>query len=65
MICIVKNDSYSAFIEIEADDNSEIDNSKISDFIKRIEENNEKLTVEKTYNAKKFYSDFKNIIKFN
>ena len=64
-ICIVKNDSFSAFIEIETDDNGEIDNNKISDFIKRIEENNEKLTVEKTYNAKKFYSDFKNIIKFN
>ena len=65
-ICIVKTDSYSAFIEIGCDDyNHEKDYPKILDLIEKIKNNNDILIVEKVYKANEFYDDFKNIIKFD
>ena len=65
-ICIVKTDSYSAFIEIGCDDyNHEKDYPKILDLIEKIKNNNDILIVEKVYKANEFYDDFRNIIKFD
>ena len=64
-ICIVKTDSFSAFIEIGCDDYiHEIDYPKILELIEKIKKNNEKLVVEEVYDAKKFYENFRTIIKF-
>ena len=65
-ICIVKTDYYSSFIEIGCDDyNHEKDYPKILELIEKVKKNNEKLIVEEVYDNKKFYNDFKNVIKFN
>ena len=65
-ICIVKTDYFSAFIEIGCDDyDHETDYPKILELIKKIKKNNEKLIVEEVYDAKNFYENFKNIIKFD
>ena len=65
-ICIVKTDYFSAFIEIGCDDyDHETDYPKILELIKNIKKNNEKLIVEEVYDAKNFYENFKNIIKFD
>ena len=65
-ICIVKTDYFSAFIEIGCDDyNHEIDFPKILELIENIKKNNEKLIVEEVYDAKKFYENFRTIIKFD
>ena len=65
-ICIVKTDSFSAFIEIGCDDyNHEVDYPKILELIEKIKKNNEKLVVEEVYDAKKFYENFRTIIKFD
>ena len=65
-ICIVKTDYYSAFIEIGCDDyNHEEDYPKILKLIDKIKNNNENLIVEKVYDNKEFYDNFKNIIKFD
>ena len=64
-ICIVKTDSFSAFIEIGCDDyNHEEDYPKILELIEKIKNNNEKLSVEEVYDSKKFYNNFRDIIKF-
>ena len=64
-ICIVKTDSFSAFIEIGCDDyNHEEDYPKILELIEKIKNNNEKLSVEEVYDSKKFYNNFGDIIKF-
>ena len=65
-ICIVKTDYFSAFIEIGCDDyDHETDYPKILELIKKIKKNNEKLSVVEVYDAKNFYENFKNIIKFD
>ena len=65
-ICIVKADYFSAFIEVGCDDyNHEKDYPKILELIKKIKNNNEGLIIEQVYDAKQFYDDFRNIIKFN
>ena len=65
-ICIVKTDYFSAFIEIGCDDyDHETDYPKILELIKNKKKNNEKLIVEEVYDAKNFYENFKNIIKFD
>ena len=65
-ICIVKTDYFSAFIEIGCDDyDHETDYPKILELVKKIKNNNEKLIVEEVYDAKNFYENFKNIIKFD
>ena len=65
-ICIVKTDYFSAFIEVGCDDyNHEKDYPKILELIKKIKNNNEGLIIEQVYDAKQFYDDFRNIIKFN
>ena len=65
-ICIVKTDYFSAFIEIGCDDyNHEVDYPKILELIEKIKKNNEKLVVEEVYDAKKFYENFRTIIKFD
>ena len=64
-ICIVKTDSFSAFIEIGCDDyNHEEDYPKILELIEKIKNKNEKLSVEEVYDSKKFYNNFRDIIKF-
>ena len=65
-ICIVKTDFFSAFIEIGCDDyNHKNDYPKILELIKKIKNSNEGLIIEKVYDAKQFYDDFRNIINFN
>ena len=65
-ICIVKTDYFSAFIEVGCDDyNHEKDYPKILELIKKIKNNNEGLIIEQVYDAKQFYDNFRNIIKFN
>ena len=65
-ICIVKADYFSAFIEVGCDDyNHEKDYPKILELIKKIKNNNEGLIIEQVYDAKQFYDNFRNIIKFN
>ena len=65
-ICIVKTDYFSSFIEIGCDDyDHETDYPKILELVKKIKNNNEKLIVEEVYDAKNFYENFKNIIKFD
>ena len=64
-ICIVKTDSFSAFIEIGCDDyNHEEDYPKILELIEKIKKNNEQFSVEEVYDSKKFYNNFRDIIKF-
>ncbi len=65
-ICIVKTDFFSAFIEIGCDDyNHKNDYPKILELIKKIKNSNEGLIIEKVYDVKQFYDDFRNIINFN
>ena len=65
-ICIVKTDAFSAFIEIGCDDyNHEEDYPKILKLIEKIKNNNEHLIVEKVYDSKEFFNQFRDIIKFN
>ena len=65
-ICIVKTDSYSAFIEIGCDDyNHEIDYPKIKELIEKIKKNKDNLVVKKVYDANEFYKNFRTIIKFD
>ena len=67
-ICIVKTDYFSAFIEIGCDDyNHEKDYPKIKELVEQIKNNKDKgkLIVEKVYEGKEFYENFKNIIKFD
>ena len=65
-ICIVKTDYFSAFIEVGCDDyNHENDYPKILELIKKIKNNNKGLLIEQVYDAKLFYDNFRNIIKFN
>ena len=65
-ICTVKTDNYSSFIEIGCDnyDHKE-DYPKIVELIETIKNNKEKLIVEEVFDNKKFYRDFKNVIKFD
>ena len=67
-ICIVKTDSFSAFIELGCDCyDHEKDYPKILELIESIKNKNEKIIIEEFYNAKDFYSNnnYKNIIKFD
>ena len=65
-ICVVKTDNYSSFIEFGCDNyDHEEDYPKILELIETIKNNKEKLIVEEVFDNKKFYRDFKNIIKFD
>ena len=70
-ISVVKTDSFSAFVEFVCDDdcNNDLNNVVIGKLIKEIENSNKnddksQWKIEKIYNSKEFFDDYKEIIKF-
>ena len=70
-ISVVKTDSFSAFVEFVCDEdcNNDLNNIVIGKLIKEIENSNKnddkaQWKIEKIYNSKEFFDDYKEIIKF-
>ena len=70
-ISVVKTDSFSAFVEFVCDEdcNNDLNNVVIGKLIKEIENSNKnddkaQWKIEKIYNSKEFFDDYKEIIKF-
>ena len=68
-ISVVKSDSFSAFVEFSPnDDKDEKETKKIEELVEKVKKDNEnndyKWKIEKIYNSKEFYENYKMIINF-